>query len=333
MPDISVIIPTINDPYLERTIASVKENAEGPIEVIVVNDGGTDGTVGLINHPVTVGKRVSVNQAAQLARGKYLFILDAHCSMSKGWDTKMKESVRDKNLVYCMIRDMDSKTWEYRPGDYLHVRLNREWTEKWWSRRKLDKCEVEEESMTITGCAWMIDRIHYWQLGGFDESLGFWGWEGPEWTCKIWMGKDPGKVILRTDVICGHIFGTNKDNKLYTTRMIPESEYFAYMQKKWGDKIQALADYFGDVPEWITEPKGKEMGKERKVVIHRNDETITKDDTGTVIKKVVEYYEYVHKDDGNGPTEAELAKKYTSKAKKIREEVWELKDGKLSKVA
>jgi len=339
MPDISVIIPTINDPYLLRTIKDVRENADGDIEFIVVNDGGDfdlplydQGSI--VYHPETLGRRVSINQAALLATGKYLFILDAHCSMSKGWDTKMKESCHDGRLVYCVIRDMDPKTWQYRPGDYLHVRLNHEWTEKWWSRKKLKDCEIEEESMTITGCAWMIERDRYWRLGGYDESLGPYGWDGPEWTCKIWMGENPSKVILRTDVICGHIFGTNDGSKLYSVSMIPKDEYIAYMEVKWGGKVQALADYFGDVPEWITpKKKGKDVGTKRKVVVHRNDESITKDEKGTVTKKVIEYYEYIYTDDGNGPTEAEIAEKYGPKAKKIREEVWELKDGTLQKVA
>ena len=335
---ISVLIPTINDQHLERTIEEVRKTADEPVEFIVVNDGGEFELkipdVKVVNHPTMLGKRASVNEAALIARGSHLLILDSHCSMSKSWDTKMMKSCKGNDLVYALIRDMNPKTWEYLPGYYIHVSLNKEYTEKWWNRRPLSECDIEEESMTITGCAWMVTRECYWKLGGYDESLGYWGWEGPEWTCKIWMGDDPGRVICRTDVICGHVFGTNKHNKLYNVQMISEKDYIAYMKEKYEHKIKDLVEHFKPVPDWSPGAKGSRMSqvKKRTVTIKRQDEHVTKDDKGVIVRKVIEYFEYVHVDDGKGPTEKQLAKKYGPKAKKVNEEVWELANGKLKKV-
>lgn len=334
---ITVIIPTINDPYLKRTIESVRSNAKDEVEFIIINDGGKLGDISedVIHHSTVKGRRVSINQAARLAKGDYLFILDSHCSMSKGWDVKMKESVKEKNLVYCVIRDMKPDTWEHIPGDYMHVYFNREYTEKWWPKKPLKDCAVEEESMCITGCAWMVAKKRYWELGGYDEILGEYGWDGPEWSCKIQLCDNPGKIILRTDVICGHIFGTNNKNAQYQCKMIPQKKYIEYMENKWGEKVGALVEHFKPVPSWHRKelPMHVKKGTGREVKLERQVIHETKDENDKVIKRVIEYWEYIYRDDGRGPTPKEVKEKHMDDLKKIREEVWELKNGKLQKVA
>jgi len=336
---ISVIIPTINDPYLKRTIDNIRRSASGEVEFIVINDGGEpfelEDDVKVITNPVQKGRRISINDAARIAEGEYLFIIDSHCSMSKDWDVKMMESVKEKNLVYCVIRDMNKETWQHVPGDYMHVYMNKDFTEKWWPKKTLAQCSVEEESMCITGCSWMVTKKRYWQLGGYDESLGAYGWDGPEWSCKIQLSDDPGKVILRTDVICGHIFGTNNKAALYPCRMIPKGKYIDYMKNKWGDRIDALVEYFKPVPGWHSEEKKMHFRDDtgREVKLETQKTRDTKNEKGEVVKRVVEYYEYIYRDDGNGPTEEEIKEKYRDKQELVKTETWELKDGQLQKVA
>lgn len=340
---VSVIIPTINDPHLIRTINSIWGTRVNDIEFIIINDGGklldiSNCSIDLdkikvIQNLKQLGRRISINSAAAMATGEYLFIIDSHCSMIQGWDVKLAQSCGKKNIAYSIIRDMHPDTWEYKSGDYLHVRLNKDYTEKWWKRKVLKDCQTEEESIAFTGCAWMINKDRYWELDGYDESLGEYGWDGPEWACKIWMGKDPGRVILRTDVICGHIFGTNDSSKLYPCRMIPKEDYVKYMKDRYENKIGKLIERFAPVPDWTE--KGTQMSQnvKREIKVNRIDESVTKNENGEVVKKVIEYYEYIYTDNGNGPSEKEIAEKYGPKAEKVREEVWELKDGQLQKVA
>ena len=332
---VSVIISTINDPYLLKTIDNIRANAKDQIEIIIINDGGKplelDDNITIIRNVKQKGRRVSINNAAAMASGDYLFILDAHCSMTKDWDVKLAESAGKENIAYSVIKDMWPKTWEYRPGWYGHVRLNKEYTEKWWKRKDPEFCEIEEESIAFTGCAWMISKKRYWRLKGYDESLGPYGWDGSEWSLKTWFNN--GRVILRTDVICGHIFGTNNKAVLYPCKMIPREQYIKYMKERYEDKIWSLIKRFEPVPDWTE--KGTEMSQnvKREIKVNRIDESITKNEAGEVIKKVIEYFEYIYTDNGKGPAEAEIAKKYGPKAKKVREEVWELQNGKLAKVA
>ena len=331
----SVLIASINDPQLERTIKSLRENADNKVEFVVINDGGKSLSipgVKVINHSKVFGRRRSFNRAARLATGDYLFIVDPHCSMTPNWDTKMAESCGDKNLVYSVLWDIDPHTWERKGGAYLHVSMNKQYTEKWWpKKRKIEECETEEESMCFTGCGWMIKKERYWELGGYDESLGKYGWDGPEWSCKVWLSDNPGKVILRTDVICGHIFGTNLKGKLYQTQMIPQAQYLKYMKEKWGNKINKLVEYFAPVPDWHKQ-EGSIMsqGTEKTITLRRQNEFKEVNEKGEVIGRKVEYLEYVYH--GN-LSEEQVFQKHKDDLKIVRTEEWKLKNGKMHKIA
>ena len=71
----------------------------------------------------------------------------------------------------------------------------------------------------------------------------------------------------------------------------------------------------------------------REVKLQRQKESVTKNDKGEVIRKVIEYFEYVYVDDGNGPSEKEVLEQHKNDMKKVSEELWILKDGQLQKVA
>ena len=85
MIDLSVLIPARGEEFLGRTIQDLLEHIEGNTEIIVVLDGylpnpplPSDPRVTVIYHPESVGQRKATNDAAKLARGKYLMKVDAH---------------------------------------------------------------------------------------------------------------------------------------------------------------------------------------------------------------------------------------------------------------
>ena len=86
-PLVTVVLPTFNRPrYLPVALASVLRQSYGHLQVIVVNDGGTDvrDIVGSFNDPRVVfinraenrGKAFSLNEALSRAVGKYVAYLD-----------------------------------------------------------------------------------------------------------------------------------------------------------------------------------------------------------------------------------------------------------------
>ena len=74
---VSVIIPSYKEPYLEKTIASLKEGAEGEIEILNI-----DGK----------GMREAENEALKQAKGEFLMKTDAHCLFAKGYDRVLSMS-------------------------------------------------------------------------------------------------------------------------------------------------------------------------------------------------------------------------------------------------
>jgi hypothetical protein len=208
---VSVIIPCApqDEEYLERTAKSVRENAVGPIEIITICDGwnGAGRKYGDIVHAVenVSGQRKAMNWAARIANGKILFRLDAHCGLSEGWDARMKSSLRDDNIVTTTFDGLNLETWKGTGGDNGFVRIT-EKMETYFVRgwKTMAERGIEEETMGLSGTAFMILKDYYWKLGGCDESLGEYGAIGTEWSCKAWL--TGGRCIIRTDVVCYHRF-------------------------------------------------------------------------------------------------------------------------------
>lgn len=83
---VSVVIPAHNgERYIAETVASVLDQAHGDFEVIVVDDGSTDGTAAALApyrsrlqyvFQPAAGQSVARNRGADLARGRYLAFLD-----------------------------------------------------------------------------------------------------------------------------------------------------------------------------------------------------------------------------------------------------------------
>jgi glycosyltransferase involved in cell wall biosynthesis len=83
---ISVIVPVHNgERYLGEALASIFAQDYRPIEVIVVDDGSTDGTAAIARsfldiryfHEEKQGRAVAINTGIESSRGEYIAFLDA----------------------------------------------------------------------------------------------------------------------------------------------------------------------------------------------------------------------------------------------------------------
>lgn len=238
----SVIMVARNESTIDQTIESLRENATGLIEIVVVLDG-CDSTVNdadiVIKTESPVGKKAGANLGAKRASGEYLFHIDAHCTMDYGWDTKLKCAADDMTIAISCIQDMDKDTWQPKGGRYTFVKLDENLNEK-WAKFEPKTSDVIEESETFTGCGWMIKTSDYWQLGGFDESLGEYGHDGPEWSIKIRAAG--GRVVLRKDVTCGHVFGTNTGGRLYRAKMATQQSFKRIMIERYRGYLNSKSE-------------------------------------------------------------------------------------------
>lgn len=90
-PHISVIITAHNEgSEVAKTIESVRAQTDGPFEIILVDDGSTDGAIDalsgselrVIRHTDRIGVAYSRHEATQLAHGDVFAFLDAHQRLS-----------------------------------------------------------------------------------------------------------------------------------------------------------------------------------------------------------------------------------------------------------
>ena len=123
-PEFSVIIPTFNRAHvLPRAIDSVLRQSHGDFELLVVDDGSTDGTaqciasyrdarIRYIRHEHNRGQNPALNTGLEAARGTFVSFLDS----DDAWDAGMLETVlakfrSDEELgwVYTAYRVQDAE--------------------------------------------------------------------------------------------------------------------------------------------------------------------------------------------------------------------------------
>lgn len=117
---VSVIIPTFNrEALLNETLQSVFEQDYHPIEIIVADDGSTDGTLAMLNRQapprgVTLhvsagehgGAAVARNRGAQLSRGEYVMFLDSDDLLEPRALATLIDTLGDADLAVGAWRDL-----------------------------------------------------------------------------------------------------------------------------------------------------------------------------------------------------------------------------------
>lgn len=290
---LSVCIPARNEEFLALTINDILENAEGDTEVIVVLDGywpdpplKDHPKVIIIHHPVPVGQRGAMNDAAKLSRAKFVMKADAHCSFDKGFDVKlMADCEYDwtvipvmKNLhvfdwkcmecgkrtyqgpkpdkcVACNGTDLrQRKVWKPRRGTNTdQMRFDSDLHFQYWLERKVQGDLVE--TMSFIGAAWFIHRDRYWELEGLDEQHGMWGQVGTEVACKTWLSG--GRLIVNKKTWFAHLFRSQFGWPYpITQRQVNNARAYSkdlWYNNKWHKQVHPLkwlVDKFSPVPGW-----------------------------------------------------------------------------------
>lgn len=126
---VSIIMSIRNgEGALERNLQSIHEQSLAPIEIIVIDDGSTDGTYALakkalrekkithlIHHSASCGKPASVNHAARFATGELLLIMDDDTLMVPDAIEKLASAFDDPEVAIASgslpIRNKHDSIW------------------------------------------------------------------------------------------------------------------------------------------------------------------------------------------------------------------------------
>lgn len=214
---LSVIIPSLNEVYLQQTIDDVLKNCETEIEVVVVLDGywpppgynWLDKRIKILHLGKTGGMRNAINSGVAIANGKYILKLDGHCMVDKGFDTKLIEAHQDNWVQVPRRKRLDAEHWKIiedgRPDiDYMTFdkdnrgRVNDEMNKDPERAKKLiDDLEA------FQGSGYFISRDYFHKLGLLDDmNFGGSGAESLEIVLKC--RHDGGRVVVNKNTWYAH---------------------------------------------------------------------------------------------------------------------------------
>jgi len=179
----SIIIPVFNNLSLTRQcLESIEENTDAPHEIIVVDNGSSDGTrdylhgleargaVRVITNRLNLGFAKASNQGAQAARGEYLVFLNNDTIVQPGWLREMvtvaqkdekigtvgaKLLYPDESIQHAGVVFTDSKLVYhiYKYYDRDHPAVNK-----------------EREFQAVTAACMLIKKDLFFKAGAFPES-------------------------------------------------------------------------------------------------------------------------------------------------------------------
>jgi len=292
---LSILIPAREEEFLGITIRNILENIEGNTEIITVLDGyttpipelPTDLRIKVIKLDKSIGQRAATNLACKNSNATYVMKVDAHCSFSKGFDRILMEDTQDDWTIMPLMRNLHGFDWvcenghkryqgpegpcveckkpthkeivwigKENPKSWL-FRFDRDLHFQYWRDHQKDFTNNLIETMTIPGSCFMCTREKYNELNLCDESLGSWGQQGVEVSCKTWFSG--GKVMVDKRCWYAHMFrtqagfsfpypqsGSNQAKARQLTKDI-------FMNDKWDKAIhpfQWLIDKFSPIPGW-----------------------------------------------------------------------------------
>jgi glycosyltransferase involved in cell wall biosynthesis len=229
---VSVIIPSYNAAAtIERCVESVLRTGYEPLEVIVVDDCSTDGTVAMaervgrirpgvvriVRQPVNGGPARARNAGAREARGEYYFFLDSDTEMLPDALRRFAIAAEGADAV---VGIYDAVPLNRGPVPFYKALLNY----YFFSRKGVTSYEVFDASRAGVK-ATVFDAV-----GGFNETLA-WGmdYENEELGYRLCQSH---RVVLDPSIAVRHMFpGWRQLTRTYFFRVALWAEIFVVRRR------------------------------------------------------------------------------------------------------
>ena len=276
---VSVIIPSRDARFLQKTVDDLIANARGEIEVIVVLDGYWPNPQ-LFDHPKVKiihqdhrGMREAINAGMSVSSGEWVMKADEHTSWDEGYDLKLIADCDEQTVVVPRRYRLDVEKWEviddgrppidymyidypfYKPYDATQGLHGAEW--------KKDGPEIDD-LMTFQGSAYFMHRNHWKWLGDMDSELyGPFTHEAQEISNKTWLGGR--RCIVNKKTWYAHLHKGKTHGTGYGFSNKQWEDFKANMEKgrracldhwlnnKWAERkhdFEWLVDKFMPMPHW-----------------------------------------------------------------------------------
>lgn len=288
---VSVLIPSRNEQFLQKTIDGVFKKAKGDIEVVVYLDGywtdpvlKHDPRLVVVHKSKVCGMRSGINSAAAVAKGEYLLKLDGHCLLDEGFDMKLKADCEDDWVVVPTRKRLDAENWciqETKKPDINYMYLSypddpKDWGGpglhgRLWREKNINpelKKVLIDETMSFQGSCWFLKRDYFYYLELMDEeNYGpFWK-EAQEIGLKAFLSG--GRVMRNKNTWYAHLHKGKRYGRGYHLPKYITINATSYVNEWLNKKVWHkqkhdfawLIDKFSPVPTWKPNWKEDEIWK------------------------------------------------------------------------
>ena len=272
---ISVIIPSIDNRFLDKTILDILNKATSKIEIIVVVNGYEleeqirDSRVKYI--VTEKGMRTALNAGYAIAQGEYIMKCDEHCMFAPGFDEVLTDC-EDNWVVIPRRKRLNPINWSLTDTDKLDVDYEflsyppnlgikgNIWNER--TRERTDPKYDIDDQMSFQGSCYFMSRKHRDWLGDLDPTgYGQFAREPQEVGLKTWLGG--GRVVINKKTWYAHLHKGQTYGRGYRLSKGDKDrgdEYcnWYWFYNQWPERIHNLSwlvEKFAPVPHWPIDPK------------------------------------------------------------------------------
>lgn len=268
---VSVIIPSRNEIFLEKTLKDVLDKASGEIEIVVILDGHkpqeliNDERITYLYHEVSVGMRAAINHGVSVCRGEFLMKLDAHCLLDRGFDVKLESSCADDWVVVPRRYGLDPETWGFKEGaeklpvDYDLFLYPKKYCPgelhpyRWDERTIANQNILIDDNLAFQGSCWFMKRKHFdrHKFLKVEEYQGLPQQESVEIGLTTWL--TGGRVVVNKNTWYAHLFKTslNYPVDLWNLKRCHEYAYNHWAVENRKGFVN-LIEKFMPIPQWPT---------------------------------------------------------------------------------
>jgi len=210
---ISVVIPALNEAaYLPGSVARFLATLPAGSEVLVVDDGSTDGGTDFLRHAASASRAISLhllsgpgqgvasarNCGGFAARGRVLVFADAHIDLPEDWWPPLLAAL-DRPGVGAVAPAIAALGQPERRG-YGMTFTGPDLNAAWLGLRGRAPYAVP----LLCGAFLAVRRDVFVESGGFDAGMLRWGAEDLEFSLRLWLLGY--QVLLVPQVAISHLF-------------------------------------------------------------------------------------------------------------------------------
>lgn len=288
---LSIIIPSANEPFLNKTIEDLLIKADEEIEIIVSLDKHWpspilgDERVKYVHSGNSRGMRSTINSGVAIAQGDFLMKADAHCMFDQGFDSVLKKNCEKNWVVVPRRKRLDPYKWELTelnkpPVDYEYLSFpdnphdfgGASLHGRKWNQRTVERMDKEEfmidDLMSAQGSCFFMHRDYFHELELEDEeNYGTFTQEFQEIGLKCWLSG--GRVVVNKNTWYAHWHkGKTPEGKTQRGYFldVKQLQKGARYINKWIDNaawhkqtlpFSSMIEKFWPIPDWPSDWKEK----------------------------------------------------------------------------